>query len=232
MADGLRAEYLPYIIAVAKRQGYGIEKATVVRAKRPTTTSFNSIIWPETQLLKPSKAVDNSVHYGVEKNETSSYEEDLCALLQKIETIIIGDRVGNGLNQFDRVILTADHGASRLAVICANGGLAETIPTSTSPQDWRFTEEPAGYTEMPKGIQEVYREDVDKTYWVSKGYSRFSKSGGKMHQLHGGGSPEEVLVPYVAFVREKKSTISTVSTSASTTADKEQIIEDADFDVL
>ena len=232
IADGLGAEYLPYIVSAANRLGYGIEKATVAFAKQPTTTSFNPISWPHDRLLKSSKVVDNNVHYGVEKNEISSYEEDLCVLLQKIEMSVIRDRVGNGLTQFEKVVLTADHGASRLAVLYANSGLANTIPIPPNPSDWRFTEEPEGHPEVPVDVREVYREDTEQTFWVSKGYSRFSKAGGKLHQLHGGGSPEEVLVPYIVFVKEKKESNSADYSTGPVNVVAEQLIEDADFDLL
>lgn len=40
----------------------------------------------------------------------------------------IANRIAAGLNHFARVVVTADHGASRLAVIAHNEGKGTTLP--------------------------------------------------------------------------------------------------------
>ena len=32
-----------------------------------------------------------------------------------------------------------------------------------------------------------------------KGYNRFSKKGGKLHEMHGGATYDEILVPFIVF---------------------------------
>lgn len=199
VVDAMGVEYMPLLLALAKHLGMNIESQAVVMAKLPTETKFNPIEWNETRRLKGIKSVDNTVHDGVEKHEISLPEENLAKTLLTFETRII-TAISEGLNRFPRVVVTADHGASRLAVIAHNEKKSIDIPWNGKPNDWRFTLAPQGESRPPE-LEQAYVPKDNETYWVVRGYNRLPKQGGKIYELHGGATLEERLVPLVVFTR-------------------------------
>lgn len=197
--DAMGAEYMPLLIAMAKRRGMNIESQAVVTAKLPTETVFNPIKWDETRRLPEIKSIDNIVHNGAAKHETSSLERNFAENLRVFETEIM-NRIADGLTRFERVVVTADHGASRLAVIAHNEGKSTTLPWEGQPDDWRYSLAPAGVTRPPE-LEQAYFPETQKTYWIVRGYNRLPKMGGKLYELHGGATLEELLVPVVVFTR-------------------------------
>ena len=194
----------------------------------PTSTEFNSISWPTERLLQETKAVDNVVHYGAEKNESTTFEDDFCEMLSKIERRII-TRIVSALSDYEKVILTADHGASRLAVIAHNNGYDTLIDGVKDPDDWRYTLEPTNSDSIPNGVIVEYYAQKNCNYWVAQGYNRFPKKGAKYNELHGGGSIEEQLVPFIVFSRGKAIAKPNVPIVKKP---KAQMIEKDGFDII
>lgn len=199
VVDAMGAEYMPLLLALAKRRGMNIESQAVVIAKLPTETEFNPIKWDKARILPEIKSIDNIVHNGAAKNEICAPERNLAETLCIFETEIM-NRIAHGLTQFARVVVTADHGASRLAVIAHNEGKSTTLPWEGQPDDWRYSLAPAGAT-RPSELEQEYFPETSKTYWIVRGYNRLPKMGGKLYELHGGATLEELLVPVVVFTR-------------------------------
>ena len=65
IVDAMGAEYMPLLLALAKRRGMNIESQAVVTAKLPTETEFNPIKWDEACILPEIKSLDNIVHNGL-----------------------------------------------------------------------------------------------------------------------------------------------------------------------
>jgi hypothetical protein len=143
--------------------------------------------------------VDNIAHYGAAKHESCPPERNIEAVLNVFETNVF-NRIATGLNQFTRVVVTADHGASRLAVLAHNNNIGRTLSWSGQPDDWRYSLAPMGET-CPPEFEKQYYPETQIDYWVVRGYNRLPKSGGKPNELHGGASLEERLVPVVVFTR-------------------------------
>lgn len=199
VVDAMGVEYMPLLLALAKRSGMNIELQTVAAAKLPTETEFNCICWSDMQRLADIKSIDNIVHNGAVKHEISSPARNFAETLHIIETEVI-NRITEGLSRFSRVVVTADHGASRLAVIAHNEGQGITLPWEGQPDDWRYSLAPEGGT-RPPGLEQEYFPETKKTYWIVRGYNRLPKKGGKLYELHGGATLEERLVPVVVFTR-------------------------------
>ena len=199
VVDAMGAEYMPLLLALAKRRGMNIESQAVVTAKLPTETIFNPIKWDEARILPEIKSIDNIVHNGAAKHEVSAPERNFAETLRVFETEIM-NRIADGLTRFARVVVTADHGASRLAVIAHNEGKGTTLPWDGQPDDWRYSLAPQGAARPPEFEQEYFPE-TKKTYWIVRGYNRLPKMGGKLYELHGGATLEERLVPIVVFTR-------------------------------
>ncbi len=216
VVDAMGAEYLPLLIAMAKRRGMNIESQTVATAKLPTETKFNSIAWDDTRRLPEIKSIDNIVHSGAAKHEVSSPERNFAETLRIFETEIM-NHIADGLTRFPRVVVTADHGASRLAVIAHNEGRSTTLHWEGQPDDWRYSLAPVGVTRPPE-LEHEYFPETKKTYWIVRGYNRLPKMGGKLYELHGGATLEERLVPVVVFTKSAVKEVPKVL-SKNTTAD-------------
>jgi hypothetical protein len=225
VVDGMGAEYFPLLLALAKQRNMNVEPPfTIACAKLPTSTKFNPIQWDTERTLNPVKGVDNIIHDGAEKHEHNLPEQNIEMSLRKFDKVF--NRVAKGLNQYSRVVVTSDHGASRLAVLAHNEGLGATLPWVGQPLDWRYSLAPENSSRPPE-FEQQYHPDSCKTYWVVRGYNRLPKLGGKLNELHGGASLEERLVPVVVFTRVK-------SADQPKQVDKkttEQIIDKMGFDI-
>ena len=199
--DAMGAEYIPLLIAMAKRRGMNIESQTVATAKLPTETVFNPISWDKARTLPEIKSIDNIVHNGAAKHENCTPERNFAETLWVFETEIM-NRIAEALNRFERVVVTADHGATRLAVIARSENKGTTLPWDKErdgePKDWRYSLAPQG-APRPLEFESEYFPDKKETYWIVRGYNRLPKMGGKLYELHGGASLEEWLVPVVVF---------------------------------
>ena len=156
-----------------------------------------------------------------------SPEENIAELLEVVDQNIM-IRVQDELRNYRRVIVTADHGCSRLAVLASQSDppLARSIKIEEleAAESVRYCKKPST-GQCPSELQ----ESVDGQYWVVKGYERISKKGGLGFAVHGGATLEEVLVPFVVFSCEASQNVAPRKVESSTT--KAQIVEDPDFDL-
>jgi hypothetical protein len=196
----------------------------VGKASLPTSTHFNRIPWADSSRQLPDiKRFDNIVHNGVEAHETHSAEVNLVAALS-----VIGDevlpRVAEALGRFERVLVTADHGSSRLAMLAwkSEPKFAQTLcEDGVEISDWRYCK-PLKKKQCPKGLEET----LSGEFWVVRGYNRMAKKGGGHgFELHGGATLEERLVPVVVFSNSGQ------FEPREPVGRRLQIIENDDFDI-
>ena len=200
VVDGMGAEYYPLILAMAKRRGMNIKCAAIAAVRLPSSTKFNNLYWDASRILRPEvHEVDNISHDGAAKYENCSFERNIASTLDVFETIF--NRIANGLTNYEHIVVTADHGSSRLAVIAHNSGLDKTLPWNGDPQDWRYSIAPPN-TGRPPEFESYYNVEKNTTYWVVRGYNRLPKQGGKL-SVHGGATLEERLVPVIVFSKMK-----------------------------
>ncbi|MDR3569761.1 MAG: BREX-4 system phosphatase PglZ [Syntrophobacteraceae bacterium] len=226
VVDAMGADWLPMLVAMARERNIGVDSIGIGKAHLPTSTEFNNIYWPDAARRLPGiKRLDNIAHKGVEAHEARSAEENLAAALD-----VIGDevlpRVAEGLARFERVLVTADHGSSRLAVLAwqSEPKLALTLDCEVGAEvaDWRYRGR-AMQGECPPELEET----LDGQHWVVRGYNRLpKKGGGQAFELHGGATLEERLVPVVIFSRTGQ-----FVPKAETDGKRAQIIEKDDFDL-
>lgn len=222
IVDGLGAEYFPLLINLSRQNNLSIQEKRIVEVNLPTSTDFNHIKWSTGNELQQVKRVDEISHAGYAKHEKCSYEDNLTELFLLFQKTIL-TRVVSGLKDFDRVIVTADHGSSYLAVTAHQNKLTNTLSWD-DPQDWRYTSLPNA-KECSDDYEIVYLPSDGRTYYVVRGYNRLPKQGGKLYGLHGGATLEERLVPFVVFTRHTNEEI-VIETPIV------QIEENDDFDIL
>jgi hypothetical protein len=198
VVDGMGAEYFPLLLATAKRRNMNLKSFVVASVNLPTMTEFNHIQWDTERTLNEVRETDTTAHDGAVKYENNPPERNIEKTLRAFDEVF--NRVAAGLNQFSSIVVTADHGTSRLAVLAHNANLGVTLPWNGQPDDWRYSVAPEGIV-RPAELDQQYHPNSGKTYWVVRGYNRLPKSGGKPNELHGGASLEERLVPIVVFTR-------------------------------
>lgn len=226
VVDAMGAEWLPMLVALAREQNLGVDTIAVGAAHLPTSTKFNNIHWPDTSRRLPDiKRLDNIVHNGAERHETRRPEENLAAALDVIGKEVL-PRVSEGLARFERVLVTADHGSSRLAALAwqAEPRLARTLACEEGGgvADWRYCER-AAQGECPPELEET----LDGKHWTVRGYDRLPKrGGGQGFELHGGATLEERLVPVVIFSRTGQ-----FVPKSKSGGKRAQIVEKDDFDL-
>jgi hypothetical protein len=227
VVDAMGAEWLPMLVALARRRNIGVDSIAVGWVHLPTSTRFNNIYWPDVaRRLQDIKRFDNIAHNGVEAHEARSVEENLAAELDVIGAEVLR-RVAEGLVRFERVLVTADHGSSRLAVLAwqSEPRLALTLgcEACTEVSDWRYR-----VRALQGGCPPELEETLDGEHWVVRGYNRLpKKGGGQGFELHGGATLEERLVPVVVFSKTGQ-----FGPKAKTDGNRAQIIEKDDFDLL
>ena len=226
VVDAMGAEWLPMLVALARQQNMGVDSIAVSEAHLPTSTIFNNIYWADAARRLPDiKRFDNIAHNGAEAHEKRRPEENLAAALNVIGNEVL-PRVAEGLARFERVLVTADHGSSRLAALAwqAEPRLAQTLACEEGGEvaDWRYRERVAQV-----GCPPELEETLDGRHWVMRGYDRLPKrGGGQGFELHGGATLEERLVPVVIFSRTGQ-----FVPKAKTGGKLAQIVEKDDFDL-
>ena len=190
--DALGVEFLSCIILLASRAKL-TTKIVVARAEMPTLTSLNKNFyddWTGDKFAKNQRLDDLKHSPEIFLNGKCSAPLYICDELEIIGAVI--DEIKNALIQrkADKIILTSDHGASRLAVMYGREirhkmhskgeHSGRCCPTS------EIDDKPDCAT-------------AENGYWVQANYDRFS--GGRMHsvEVHGGASLEEILVPVIEF---------------------------------
>jgi hypothetical protein len=111
----------------------------------------------------------------------------------------------NGLTNYKRVVITADHGSSRLAVLAHQKKFDKKLSWRGEPQDWRYTVAPPN-VKCPPELEPFYNAENNLTYWIVRGYNRLPKKYGKL-SVHGGATLEERLVPIVVFSKTKTDSV-------------------------
>ena len=185
--DALGVEFLSYI----KARAIQLELSAAIkiaRADLPTLTSQNKNFYDEWRGDKFDKnsALDELKH-SPEKFGAPTYIDDELKIIDGVLA-----EIKNSLTNHhaEKIILTSDHGASRLAVMfghenkfkmnsdgehggrcCPINALDEKPPCATEENDW----------------------------WVLANYDRFA--GGRLAsvEVHGGATLEEILVPVIEF---------------------------------
>jgi hypothetical protein len=203
--DGLGFEYLSLLLDKLSQIKDGmIASCALTQALLPTETEFNEQ-WKQMDVpYEKLNKLDKLAHKGVVD------EPDYYACIEEQLTFFdkVSDKVNELLKNYQRVIVTGDHGASRLAArfFHTRKGLP-AFKDATPRSHGRY----CSIKSKPLGVYDDLIEAADSSgqhYLVFKSYNHFSLGGfaaGKdddnviYGEVHGGASPEEMIVPVVVF---------------------------------
>lgn len=205
--DSLGAEYLGFIVEIARRRGLKIS-VEIGRAELPTITCENNAFFnnwsedlrhPKEDELDEVKHKDKGGYYYGAKNP---YPIHLAKELEIIDKAVSDIATTLGLRKYERVVVTSDHGASRLAVL---RNKEEKYETDTKGEHSGRCCKFFPNCDLPFAINEE-----DKGYIVLADYGRFKGSRAANVEVHGGALLEEVIVPIITFSLNDSSIVITV----------------------
>lgn len=184
--DGLGAEFIPFIqyIVETSKSGFEVIEAQVATTGLPSNTPLNRFDVDDKTLFKFGEldALAHSEHY---RNRKTLIEE-LNIIRRIISTILRDNSVGNHI-----IAIVSDHGLSALSRLREPRKL-----TGKAHHEGRYipyTSDIAAEP-MPEYVT-VKNPDDNQDYKVALTHSSLGKK--PSHEVHGGCTPEEVLVPFL-----------------------------------
>jgi len=224
--DALGVEWMSLLLwSINKYCDVTVPHTVITQATLPTETRFNdqwsNMSTPSDKLDK----LDGLAHKGIvdEPDYYACIEEQMnfvCSICKRINELIV---------KYHRVIITGDHGTSRLAARFFHVRDGITAPQkATVLSHGRCCELPTDTPVLTSTMRFVKHSD-ESQYIVFTNYDHFKQSGfaagaddenAIYGEVHGGASPEEMLVPVVVVDSNKK-----ISFSACWKSDNVKIVQ-------
>lgn len=194
--DGLGCEFLGLIQSVAERQGLKM-KVTPTRSRLPSITSENKEFFETWSGIKFDKRNDlDKIKHGDFEGETEGrreYPAHLQYELIAVENTITEIAKWLKCHATGKVVLTSDHGATRLAVI------SDSETTWTMPEKGVHGGRCCKVSEFDGELPSCSTISDDDKWHVLAGYDRFKGGRAGSVEVHGGGTLEEMVVPVIEF---------------------------------
>lgn len=189
--DAMGVEFLAFIREKCKEYGL-IIKTSVCCANLPTLTSFNKEFWtdfPDSQKSKVSE-LDDIKHHGKEDYDyqKSPLPIHLSRELEIIDEVLRKAKQKLLSGEYKRVLILSDHGASRMPVIKEN--IINIDVNSRGTHYGRVCEYTDSVAHVPYAVKEG-------DWYILASYDRFKGGQKSSVEVHGGATPEEVLVPVI-----------------------------------
>lgn len=203
--DAMGAEWLSLLNwAVTQNCDGTVQSTSIVQANLPTETCYNDL-WTEMDVpYDKLDKLDKLAHKGVidEPDYYACVEEQL-AFIAGIHT-----KVTELMKQHHRVIITGDHGTSRLAARCFHTKEGMIVPQdATVCSHGRYSKWAQGATYVMPNVKTIKKADGSQ-YAVFTNYDHFKQPGFAAGaddddpiygEVHGGATPEEILVPIIVI---------------------------------
>ena len=191
--DGLGAEYMNFFAAdFASLAGNFSVKYQVGRCNLPSVTELNK------DFLQGRNVAGEVLSLDTRKHENLPYPENILSELYLLTTL--KEKILRAFKGYDKIILCADHGTSRLAVLArqTNFNAAQPAENRKVYKNGRFADAlPHDAENFPNAL-----EHDGKIIFAD--YSRFAQNGAPGNEIHGGAALEEILVPIISIERRKK----------------------------
>ena len=214
--DALGAEWLPLLAwTLAQDENGTLKETRVAQANLPTETCFNEQ-WKQMDIpYKKLDRLDKLAHKGVID------DPDYYTCIEDQLSFVAGLRkaVDELLKEYRRVIITGDHGTSRLAARFFHKRTgASVLAGATVCSHGRYCRLPENGT-IPQPNIAYAKDSAGSQYAVFSNYDHFIQSGfaagvddenAIYGEVHGGATPEEMLVPVVVFDSKKEIPLSAV----------------------
>lgn len=192
--DGLGAEFIPYIqyLIETSQSNYEIIEALVATTGLPSNTSLNRFDVDDKFVIKIGD-LDALAHGSHYKNRKTLISE-LSTLNHIVKKILKDNGVGH-----HTIAIVSDHGLSALSRLCEPHKL-----TGKAHHEGRYIPYTADIEaeSMPEYVT-VKNPDDNNNYKVALTHSSLGYK--PSHEVHGGCTPEEVLVPFIVITNNDAS---------------------------
>lgn len=207
--DALGAEWLPLLSwSLMSIPDSAVKTIAIAQAVLPTETCFNEQ-WHQMDIPHEKlDELDKLAHKGVIDNQ------DYYACVEKQLSFVysIAKEVAKLLENYQRVIITGDHGTSRLAarffhsregllppagaIVCSHGRYCKLMSPATV-----------------HSYQVATKDQEENQYVVFSNYDHYKQSGfaagsddenAIYGEVHGGAAPEEMLIPVIVIDTTKE----------------------------
>lgn len=181
--DGLGAEFLPYVLYLIEREHSGMKvvRSQITRADLPTSTHHNRF---EGETVRKFCALDELGHDAHMYQYLETLRKELDVLKE-----VVGEIIGSCKKEKCTVAIVSDHGLS-----C----LSRKVPSKK--YDGKFEHEGryiATTAEAQSDSDYLVHQNEADGQWYKVALTHASLSKVPTHQVHGGCTPEEVLVPFI-----------------------------------
>ena len=192
--DGMGVEYIDYLSAMFADLPQS-EYNTVFLSgycNLPSVTDANKDFLTNRNALQPICSLDELKHSNANYPISITKEFDE---LKKVREIVLN----SFNNSIKKIIITSDHGTSRLAVLVRNSQYDEKYKAGDIPI-YRYGRYCVG-TDMEEQLPTAINYDGKLIF---ADYSRFEQKGAPSNEIHGGASLEEWLVPIISIEKYNK----------------------------
>ena len=191
--DAMGVEFIPYIVQKCRKYDLKLT-VTVSHCELPSLTRCNKDFfesYPPEQRAKVSE-LDDIIHHGKENYDYQVTKTPLHLIreLEIIDEVLRNARTRLLSGNSTRVLLVADHGTTRMAVI--NEHIIDIDVNSKGTNGGRVCE----YTEAVKSVPCAIPEG---SYYILASYDRFKGGQPANVEAHGGATLEEVVVPVITL---------------------------------
>ena len=191
--DAMGVEFIPYIVQKCRKYDLKLT-VTVSHCELPSLTRCNKDFfesYPPEQRAKVSE-LDDIIHHGKENYDYQVTKTPLHLIreLEIIDEVLRNARTRLLSGNSTRVLLVADHGTTRMAVI--NEHIIDIDVNSKGTNGGRVCE----YTEAVKSVPCAIPEG---SYYILASYDRFKGGQPANVEAHGGATLEEVIVPVITL---------------------------------
>lgn len=210
--DGFGVEWVPVFLQELKIHGIAPESLRIASAILPTETEYNHQ-WDENDSMSDKwDRLDSFSHKGI-PDDKSYYS---CIVHQLSVFTDVAKRVDELLEEHEYVVVTGDHGSSRLAALAFHD--SGVVPIAAPPKAivrsfGRFCELDDNADNFI-ALQGMTKSTLNnKTYVMMNNYQHFSVGGNAaggntddhdvVGEIHGGNTPEERLVPVIIMKRKQ-----------------------------
>lgn len=224
--DGMGIEYANYLASALQKLSKNSFRIRAGYCNLPSTTSENKDFMDGRRVVIYASDLDKMKDGGNQYPRSIEQELDfLDSIVEKINYEFSGG--------VTRIILTSDHGSSRMAVLIRNTSLDKKYNAGERQiyKYGRFCDGVDLAEQFETGIECKDKDGHDRLVFAD--YSRFAQNGAPVDEIHGGASIEEWIVPVVIIdktdVRKPKLSVVIVAPTLALRADSMTGMVTVDF---
>ena len=218
--DGLGAEYTNFLAEDFEllMEKFSV-KYRVGRCNLPSVTENNK------DFLQGKNVAGEVLKLDTMKHESRTYPENILGELEFLATL--KEKILRALDVHKKIILCADHGTSRLAVLTR-----QTKFDNAFPAEGRQIYKSGRFADAMASDEKIFPTALEYDgKIIFADYSRFIQKGSPGSEIHGGATLEEILVPIITIERREKILEQIIKPKLPAKKTKLGIAKNEDFDI-